>query len=80
MDKNLNEAYALVTLPEVVQATYYYNNGITDKTKLSVKELSGSEKIDRIFDITIKIYESGAAANQFPEEERLTTVTGSKNN
>lgn len=80
LNTNLYDNYSLVELSKITQASYYYNGGPTDETKLGIKELSGKEKIDRIFDITIRVYEPGAAANNFPEDDRLTTVTGSKNN
>lgn len=80
LDINLYGAYSLIELSEIAQASYSYNGGPTDKDKLGIVELSGKEKIDRIFDVTVRVYEPGAAASNFPEDDRLTTVTGSKNN
>ena len=47
---------------------------------MEAKDLTGLEKKDRIFDVRIGIYESGAAANGYRVEDLITELTGSKNN
>lgn len=40
--------------------------------------LTSGKKEDRIFDVAVSVYKSGAKAANFPEDMRLTTLEGSK--
>ena len=79
---NLYNVYAPESAPYSASPNIrYYFNGAADLIgALNVKNLAGSEVKDRIFDVTVKIYEAGAALNGFPEDERLVTLTGTKDN
>ena len=81
LDYNLWNAY-LSGVPgtTLTQAAYYYNGGPSNKIDFEVKNLTGLEAQDRIFDVTISIYEPGAAAAGFPADDRITTIEGSKDN
>jgi len=41
-----------------------------------VFDIAGSESANKLYDVTLEVYEGGAAALGFPEEMRLTTFTG----
>lgn len=78
---NLYDAFETTDITNTITAPAYKYDGLArTKEELEVKELTGLEKQDRIFDITIGIYEPGAAAKKFPAEDRITTLTGSKDN
>lgn len=79
---NLYDVYAPAKTPYPTSShvKYYFNGGSVSVEDFGVKSLSGSEVKDRIFDITVQVYEAGAAANGFPEADRLVTLTGSKDN
>jgi len=78
LDTNLCQTYGS-SLPADTQASYFYNGILVNKADFFIEPLSGEVVKDRIFDITIDIYEQGSAASGFPIENKLTTITGSKN-
>ena len=59
---------------------YQFNGFLVSETDLGVKNLAGTAVKDRIYDVTIRIYEPGAAAAGFPNTSLVTTLTGSKDN
>ncbi len=83
LDINLYDAYASTSAkyPASGNIKYYFNDAaVLNLEQLGVKSLAGRETKDRIYDITIKVYEAGAAAKGFPAKDLLTTLTGSKDN
>ncbi|NLG05603.1 MAG: hypothetical protein GX567_17530, partial [Clostridia bacterium] len=81
IDTNLYAINTSVILPKLVNVRLYYNSiGITPGGLFDVKDLASSEVKDRIFDIYVHVYNQGAMAASFPEDQRLTTVSGSKDN
>lgn len=72
------------------QAVIMYNGSVT--TTMDVYDLSGIRNDDLgasgtndditevIYDVTVSVYEAGAAANGFPDEDRMVVISGSKNN
>ena len=79
LSTSLYDAFETVatTNPE---PSYFYNDIGRAKEDMEVKDLTGLKKQDRIFDIRIGIYEPGAAANGYRDEDRITELTGSKDN
>lgn len=84
LDTNLYQIYSTTTLPVITGVRYLFNGALTSRTALETagryQDMAGSVKKDRIFDVTINIYENGAAAAGFPDEQKLVTITGSKDN
>lgn len=81
LGRNLYDAHT----PGVVNArplyiSYFLNGVSKTETDLGVTNLSGEEVNDRLFDVTIDLYEGGAAAAGFPADQLVTTLTGSKVN
>lgn len=72
------------------QAVIMYKGGVT--TTMDVYDLSGIRNDDLgapgtndditevIYDVAVSVYEAGAAANGFPDEDRMVVISGSKNN
>ncbi len=72
------------------QAVIMYRGSVT--TTMDVYDLSGIRNDDLgapgtddditevIYDVTVSVYEAGAAANGFPDEDRMVVISGSKNN
>lgn len=67
------------------QATYYYNAySTTDKKTFLAEPIYGEKEEDRVFDVTIDIYEEGTFADAFTTgaispDNRLISISGSKN-
>ena len=81
LSTNLYDAIESVVIKNPVQKhSYVYNEIGRTEEDMEVKELTGLKKQDRIFDISIGIYEPGAAANGYRLEDRITELTGSKDN
>ena len=84
LDTNLYQIYFPTPLAEISGIEYLFNATTTDRPALEAagryEDMSGSVKKDRIFDVKVHIYENGASANGFPEEQRLVTISGSKDN
>lgn len=49
-----------------------------EKLKWSI-DMAGSQAQDRIYELSVKIYEEGAADNHFPEEDRIAEITAERN-
>lgn len=60
--------------------TVFLNNNMVDLNTIASSGMLLIEEEDRVFDIEVSIYESGAKDAGFPEDERLTTLTGSRLN
>lgn len=75
---NLFDVYTPAATPVPLTGIHYEFNG-TPMDEDLVGTLSGEEVIDRVFDVTIDLYRAGAHANGFPIEDKLTTLSGSKN-
>jgi hypothetical protein len=72
------------------QVKFKYNGAVT--TSMNVFTLSGvrntalgaagadDEITEVIYDVTVEVYEAGAADKDFPEEDRMVSIDGSKNN
>ncbi|MFT3983975.1 MAG: type II secretion system protein [Lachnospiraceae bacterium] len=67
------------------QATYYYNAySTTDRESFLAAPIYGEKDEDRVFDVTIDLYEEGTLAKAFASgtispEDRLISISGSKN-
>ena len=80
LDTNLFDAYTAGVVPIPLNNIRYYLNGsFMSKADYNVGTLSGEETKDRIFDVTIDLYEEGSLSAGLPIENKLTTLTGSKN-
>lgn len=80
LGKNLFDVYTPEATPTSLSGIEYcFNGGAMDPEPFGVGNLSGEQVIDRVFDITIDLYRSGAHANGFPIADKLTTLSGSKN-
>ncbi len=84
LDTNLYAVYdPSFTAPN--QATYYYNAySTTDKDAFLSEPIYGEKEEDRVFDVTIDIYQEGTFANALTSgtispEGRLLSISGSKN-
>ena len=84
LDTNLYAVYdSSFTAPN--QATYYYNAySTTDKDAFLAEPIYGEKDEDRVFDVTIDIYQEGTFANALTTgtispEDRLLSISGSKN-
>lgn len=84
LDTNLYAAYnPSFTAPN--QATYFYNAfSTTDKETFLAEPIYGIKEEDRVFDVTIDIYEEGTIAGALATgtislDNRLISITGSKN-
>lgn len=71
---------------ENMQVAYMYQGATGEpvsnpliKNVLGVNTLDGSEKKDRIYEVTVSIYKKGEAANKFTGTP-VATITGSKDN
>lgn len=81
LDTNLYAINTSIALPKLTNVRMYYNSmAITPGGLFDMKDLASSAVKDRIFDIYVHIYDQGAMATGFPEDQRLTTVSGSKDN
>lgn len=84
LDTNLFQIYSATSLPVLSGISYQFNASVTDRSALEAagryEDIAGSVKKDRIFDVKVHIYENGAAAANFPEDQRLVTIKGSKDN
>ena len=80
LDTNLFDAYTAGVAPTPLNGIrYYLNSTLLSNANFNVDTLSGEETVDRIFDVTIDLYEAGSLGGGFPLEDKLTTLTGSKN-
>lgn len=65
------------------QGTYSYNShvGNQDEIKAILKfnGLSGLEKKDSLYDVVVSIYKDGAAIANYPDNQKITSITGSMN-
>lgn len=81
LSTNLYDVYDPVSPNKLTGISYSYNGAPPKSAEdMEVKDLTGLKKQDRIFDIRIGIYEPGAAANGYRDEDRITELTGSKDN
>ena len=55
-------------------------SGKSAKQVLSVNGLDDKENEDRIYHMKVEIYKAGAAANNFPESDRIVVLEGAKEN
>ena len=60
------------------QVEFQYNQAPQPFHSVRTKDLAASEVRDRLYDITVEIYNEGAALNGFPEKDRLLIFDGSK--
>lgn len=60
------------------QVEFRFNSMLTPFSNMKTKNLTGSEEIDRLYDIEVGIYKEGAALNGFPDADRLLIFDGSK--
>lgn len=83
-----NLGYNLQSNAQEVSQVTYKNNGSVVTTPnvfdLTGKQLSGAivneDITERIFDIKVSIYQPGAYANGFPDDDLMIAITGNKNN
>ncbi len=71
------------------QVKFTYNNAVS---KMNIFTLSGvrntslgaegtdGELTEVIYDVTVEVYKAGAADKDFPQEDRMVSIDGSKNN
>lgn len=50
------------------------------KTVLDFNSLDVKEAYDRIYTVKVSVYKAGAAGRNFPEEDKILTLDGSKEN
>ncbi len=74
------------------QALFWYKGHSVSKSHWNIYDLSGvrngnfgasgtdNDITEVIYDVTVSVYEAGAAANGFPDEDRMVVISGSKNN
>lgn len=82
LDINLYDVYTPEATPiplDGIEFTYNKGSFARYRKDFGASNLSGEEVIDRVFDITIDLYQSGAHANGFPIADKLTTLSGGKN-
>ncbi len=56
--------------------TKYYSMRFNN-INVSVEDITKSDKSTRVFDLTVSVYEKGAASTGFPSDKLLTTIQGS---
>jgi prepilin-type N-terminal cleavage/methylation domain-containing protein len=67
----------LVTGTDADQAIWSLNDEIADAAKkITRKALSAKEAQDRLYDVTVSIYPSGAYDSKFKDSDAITTLTG----
>ncbi len=83
IDMNLASVYIPACPVSVNQATYKYNtatNQVVAKAKLDKKDLSASQKMDRIFNIKVEIFKEGChvgGSYTFAGDKKIYEITGS---
>lgn len=55
-------------------------SGNSAQTVLDFNSLDDKEAYDRIYTATVSIYKAGAAERNFPEDDKILTLDGSKEN
>ena len=86
LEQNLYQVYVPEGSMLVKPAVTYWINGqsIHDESEKEAKlnwkkDMSGSDVQDRIYEMTVSVYEEGAAENNFPEEDRLAQIVAERN-
>lgn len=92
LDTNISNTDDVLTRTSVNQMRLVYQavsktganekkvSGRSAKQVLSVNGLDDREQADRIYAAKVEIYRAGAAAQNFPESERLVVLEGAKEN
>ncbi len=74
------------------QVQYWYKGSPANEDECNIYKLTGvrnnnfgaagtnNDITEVIYDVTVSVYEAGAAANGFPDEDRMVVISGSKNN
>lgn len=88
LNTNIYEIYSGTALGAVPQATFYRNDGVVNASVFSMTDIKNKQSKDRMFDVTVDIYESTGSASAsdlssidintlFTEDKHLVTLTGS---
>ena len=80
LTRNLFDAYSGTVNAKPIFIRFFLDGAAKSEADFGAKNLAGVEQTDRLFDVTINLYEPGAAAAGYPDNMRLTTLVGSKNN